>query len=550
MATTPRLSGFALRTVARIARSDAAAFALKQILRKDLHVDELARLPDAMRGDFPNDTRAWQARPPRAGSDAKLPLPARPWSPTSDALTEAYRSGKRTPREVVDRVLACARDLERHTPYMGPIFEYDEATARSEADAATARYKAGKPLGPLDGVPFAVKEEMNVRGYPKRTGTAFASREPCAEDATCVRALREVGAIVVGSTPMTEYGMTPNGVNPLRKMPRNPHATDRIAGGSSTGSGVAVATGLVPFAIGADGGGSVRIPSAINGVFGIKPTWGRVSRHTASLGTVAHLGPLASSVLDLARMLEVSGVRDVERDRETVHAPEIAPGSLVRALGRGVKGLVVGVDDGEWADATPAVARAGEEAIRALEREGAKIAKIAIPIAKHAAAIGYVTIGVEARGCLAAEWRDHADDMSHDLQVSLAALSSIGGHEVIDAMRLRTGLRRDVAKAFETVDLLALPTVAATAARVTDGEMESGFLDAGVIEGLCRFAFLGNLTGMPGATAPVGKDPEGLPIGFQLVGDAFDEATVLAATAHLERVGVAKVERPRVSVEV
>jgi aspartyl-tRNA(Asn)/glutamyl-tRNA(Gln) amidotransferase subunit A len=389
-----------------------------------------------------------------------------------------------------------------------------------------------------------------VRGYPKRVGTAFKSKDPCAEDGTCVRLLREAGAIVVGSTPMTEYGMTPTGANPFRRMPRNPHATDRIPGGSSTGSGVAVATGLVPFAIGWDGGGSIRTPSAINGVFGIKPTWGRLSRHTGSLGTVAHVGPIASSTLDLARMLETAGARDVEHDPETSHAPEIEPGSLVRALGRGVRGLVVGVDDGEWNDASEPVARAGEQAIRALEREGAKVRGIKLEMARHAAAIGYVVIGTEARGCLAEDWRDHADDMSHDLQVSLSALATIAAHEYVDAMRLRTGLRREVAAAFQSVDLLALPTTVATAAKISDTDMETGFVDAKVLDGLCRYAFLGNLTGMPCASAPVGKDADGLPIGFQLVGDAFDEATVLAATAHLERIGVARVERPKVSVDV
>lgn len=550
MPATPRLSGLALRTVARVVRSDTAAAALKQLLRKELRVDELMKLPDAMRGDFPNDTRAWQARPPRAAHDARHGLPAAPWSPRSDTYTELYRRGERTPRDVIERVLAEARALEKLSPPAAPIFEYDEPTARAEADASTKRWREGKPLGPLDGVPFAVKEEMAVRGFPKRAGTAYLSGAPCEEDATCVRALREAGAINVGSTPMTEHGMTPTGANPKRKMPRNPHAPDRVAGGSSTGSGVAVASGLVPFAIGADGGGSVRIPSAMNGVFGIKPTWGRISRHTSSAGTVSHIGPLASSTLDLARMLEYSGVRDPERDRETLAAPAIEPGSLVRALGRGVKGLVVGVEENELADATDAVARACKDALSALEREGAKLVPMKLTMARHAPAIGYVVIGIEARSLLAEEWRDHAEDMSHDLQLSMAALSTISAHEYVDALRLRTGLRREVAAAFQTIDLLALPTTVATAARVTDAEMDSGFLDSKVLDGLCRFVFMGNLTGLPASSAPVGRDGDGLPIGFQLMGDAFDEATVLAATAHLERVGVARVEKPRVVVDV
>jgi aspartyl-tRNA(Asn)/glutamyl-tRNA(Gln) amidotransferase subunit A len=333
-------------------------------------------------------------------------------------------------------------------------------------------------------------------------------------------------------------------------MPRNPHSTDCFAGGSSTGSGVAVATGLVPFAIGADGGGSIRIPAALNGVFGLKPTWGRVSRHgDSSTGSVAHLGPLASSTLDLARSLEAMGPPDA-RDSQTDGAPPLPHGSLERALSRGVKGLRIGIEEREWRDAARGVSKACEEAVQALERAGAKIVPVQIPLARFAAAIGYVTIGLEALVGLRAEWRDHGSEMGRDLQVTFAALQTLKGVDVVDAMRLRAGLRREAQRAFGEVDLLALPTTAETAMAVTDAEMETGFTDTMAIDALCRFTFFANLTGLPAGTVPVGKDARGLPIGFQLVGDAWDEAAVLGAMAHLERLGVARVERPPVAVDV
>jgi aspartyl-tRNA(Asn)/glutamyl-tRNA(Gln) amidotransferase subunit A len=349
---------------------------------------------------------------------------------------------------------------------------------------------------------------------------------------------------------MTEFGLTPIGANPLRVMPRNPHATDCVAGGSSTGSGVAVATGLVPFAYAVDGGGSIRIPAAINGVFGIKPTWGRMSRHghTATM-SVDHLGPIASSTLDLARVIERAGGRD-PLDTQTDPAPAIGAGSLVRALGRGVRGLRVAVEEREWRDASPAIARVGEEMIALLEKEGATLVKVQLPLARFAPAIGYVVIGIEARVALREEWRDHANDMSHDLQVSFSALSELLAIEYVDALRLRTGLRREMRALFTEADLLALPSTASTAVKVTDAEMASGFTDATVLDAFCRFAFLANLTGLPAGSAPVGKDPRGLPIGFQLVGDAWDEATVLAGMAHLERLGAARAERPKIAVDI
>ncbi|MET0595576.1 MAG: amidase family protein, partial [Polyangiaceae bacterium] len=172
------------------------------------------------------------------------------------------------------------------------------------------------------------------------------------------------------------------------------------------------------------------------------------------------------------------------------------------------------------------------------------------PLARYAPAIGYVTIAVEARAILSREWREHGDQLSPDLQLTCATLDALTAPELLDAQRLRTGLRRDVARLFEEVDLLALPTTVSTAGKVTDAEMASGVVDTQVLDGLCRFAFLANLTGLPAGSAPVGFDADGLPIGFQLVGDAWDEATVLAAMAHLERIEAARVTRPAIAVDL
>jgi aspartyl-tRNA(Asn)/glutamyl-tRNA(Gln) amidotransferase subunit A len=547
----PRISGRALRTLASFARTKVGAAAVQRVLRTDLALDALAQLPGSLRGPLPISARPVQARPPRAETDgARLPPPASPWSLTSESLGAAYRRGDITPRQVTERVLAAARALAARNPPFGPFVEYADDAALRVADEAGARWRSGHPLGPLDGMPYAVKEQMFVTGCSRRAGTTFIPETRAEKDATCIDRLHRAGAIVVGLSVMTELGMTPTGVNAKRVMPRNPHSAERIPGGSSTGSGVAVATGLVPFAMGADGGGSIRIPSAMNGVFGIKPTWGRISREgDISGGSVAHLGPLASSTLDLARVLDAASGHD-PLDAETFAAPPSEPQQFERALSRGVKGLVIGVCDGEWRDASREVARAGEQMIAALEREGARIERVVLPLAKHAPAVGYITIAGETRADHAEDWAERADEMSADLQVSFAALEAFTALEYLDAQRLRAGLRAEVARALDKVDLLALPTTAITAARVSDDEMDSGLLDAKLIDGLCRFCFLGNLTGLPASSMPAGKDEHGMPIGFQLVGDAWDEATVLAATAHLERIGAAQVARPSVSVDV
>ena len=175
---------------------------------------------------------------------------------------------------------------------------------------------------------------------------------------------------------------------------------------------------------------------------------------------------------------------------------------------------------------------------------------VTLALARWAAPIGMVVIAAESRADLRKEWRDHAEEMSDDLQITFAALDAFHAVEYLDICRLRTGLRREIAEAFRTVDLLALPTTVSAAAKVSDTDMATGFLDTGVLEGLTRFCFLGNLTGLPALSAPVGVDGFGLPVGLQLVADAWDEATALAAAAHLERIGAAAVRRPRITANV
>jgi aspartyl-tRNA(Asn)/glutamyl-tRNA(Gln) amidotransferase subunit A len=546
---SPRLSGLSLAAAAELARSGAGSAIGERLFRKDLKLDALAELPDDARGDYPLSTKPLAGRPPRDRKDERLPSPREPWSVTSSAMVRAYREGT-SPRDVVDRSLTAAEGLAAREPSLGPLHDTCRREALLEAEAAGERYARGNVRGPLDGIPFAVKEEIAVRGLACRGGTAFLPTTPSPRDAFVVDRLRKAGAIAIGTTPMTEFGMTPNGANPFRRMPRNPHAFSRAAGGSSTGSGVAVATGILPFTVGVDGGGSIRIPAAINGVFGLKPTWGRVSRHgQISQGTVAHTGPLASSTKDIATVLEVISGRDPD-DPETWLAPPREAGSFVQALGAGVKGLVIAIVESEWNDAAGEIASRGFEALSRLEREGAKLVRVSLPCAAHAAAIGYLTIALEARAMLKAAWENHRDEMSHDLQVSFSVLNAFRALEFTDALRLREGLRRDVAKLFGDVDLIALPTTATTAPKVSERDMASGFADTDVTSAMCRFNFLGNLTGLPAISCPVGRDGDGLPIGLQLVGDAWDEATVFAAAAHLERIGVATPPVPLAAVDL
>ena len=363
--------------------------------------------------------------------------------------------------------------------------------------------------------------------------------------------MRAAGAVFLCKTVLTEWGMSPMGNNINQPMPHNAFDATRAAGGSSTGSGVGVALGVAPIAAGGDGGGSIRIPAALNGIFGIKPTFGRVSRFGDGFkGTVAHAGPLACTTADLAAFLDVVASTPDPADEISGWAPPPPEGGFASQLGAGVRGLRIGIDEASFRDASEPVALACREALRALEREGATLVDISLPIARYAPMIGYLTIGPESVASHRREWIEQRELLGDDLRLVFAVLSGISSLEQLDGARLRVGLRREIAQALVGVDVIALPTTAITAPRYTDDDSKSSFSDPAALEGLTRFTFLGNLTGNPAGTAPVGMDPSGLPIGLQILGDAWDEARVLSVLAHLERTGVAIVRRPPGGVDL
>jgi aspartyl-tRNA(Asn)/glutamyl-tRNA(Gln) amidotransferase subunit A len=525
---------------------------LRGVLKQSLGLDRLASLPPSARGAMPVDTTPLRgSQAPRQLPDAGLGLPTRgEWPRSSRELAAALDSKKLDAVELGTRVLSQLRALTDNR-VLSVLVASDEDRSRREAAESGARRAASGSRGALDGIPFLVKDELDVAGLATRCGSHCESEEPKPADATIVSRLGARGAVFVGKTVMTEWGMSPLGQNPGFRMPHNAHHAERCPGGSSSGSAVAVALGVVPFAIGTDGGGSVRIPASLNGVFGIKPTFGRVSRATGGLGgTVGHAGPIASSAEDLAVFLDAVASEHDPREALTSLAPPAPAGGFGARLGAGVAGLRIGLPEREWEDADPEVTAACRRALAALEKDGAKVVPIQMPLASVAAPIGYLTIGCESFAAQAHHYRDRREKMGEDLRLSFAVLSGIGADEFLDAQRLRTALRLESAAVLAGVDLIALPTTATTAPALPVQDRGKAFADTVAIDAMCRFCFLGNLTGLPAGTAPVGVDRDGLPIGLQLVGDAWDEHVVIGALAHLERIGVAKVPRPKSAIDL
>jgi aspartyl-tRNA(Asn)/glutamyl-tRNA(Gln) amidotransferase subunit A len=548
----PRLSGSTLTAVRIAAETKGTDAAIREVMKRGLGIDKLAGLPEGWRDEVSLDARPRAARDPRRIDAPKPdPLPAQAWPRPAAAFAAAYRDRTTTPRRVAERAIAEVERLATLRPSMNIAAALDREATLRDADAATDRWSRGAPLGPLDGVPFLVKDEFDVRDLPTTLGVRLPGSGLAPRDATPVARLRAAGAIFVCKTVLTEWGMSPIGNNVHFAMPHNVHDATRAPGGSSTGSAVGVALGVAPLATGGDGGGSIRIPAALNGVFGIKPTFGRVSRTGDGFkGSVAHAGPIASSAADLATFLDVvSGMHDAD-DALTGWAPPPPNGGFGALLGAGVRGLRIGVDDASFRDASDAVAAACREALRALEREGAVLVDVSLPFAQHAHRIGYLTIGPESLAAHRREWIEQRDLLGDDLRLAFAVLSGITALEHIDAQRLRAGLRRELCQALRGVDVIALPTTAITAPGYAEADEKVSFSDPAALEGLTRFAFLCNLTGNPAASAPIGVDGAGLPVGLQIIGDAWDEVMVLSVLAHLERTGVASVRRPSSAVDL
>ena len=539
-----RITGRALTVMVGAARHTPARRVLAQVFRQELGINEVRGLTADAVGPLPESYTPLAARPPRGIAPYSYPPLERanvPW--TARDLTERFRTGKLSPNELTARTIEFVNARGQNGSARSPCCAIDEVEARAAAERSTRRYAAGIALGPLDGVIVPIKEEMHVRGLPTRLGTRWLPSVPSSLDSVAIQRLRDAGAIVSFQTPMTEYGLSPLGGSMFRAMPRNPYSREHLAGGSSTGSAAAVAAGLGPLALGCDGGGSIRIPAAFCGVFGLKPSLGRIpmtGHGMRSRNSVTVAGPMGVSTLDLATFMEITAGADAG-DATSLAQPPLAPGELTSAVGRGVRGMRIGIDEDLWALSPTSATGPARGALDALVREGAVLVSVSSRLARHAPAIGYMTIAIEGYAAMLEE-RTRMDELSVDLQLLVAVVGAFEPDDYVLAQRVRGALRRETQALFQDVDLLALPTTGGPPPKVSDSEEASGFVDPAAIDEASRYIYVANMCGTPAGTAPVGFDAQGLPVGLQLCGDAWDEASVLQAMGHLERMGVAQVK--------
>lgn len=546
---SPRLRGAVLEAVNRLLDTPPGlALARKQVFEA-YGMDRLASVDLRQLAPLAHEPRPVAAGFPKqwAAQDLSPPLSDRT---TCAALVCAYRSGVTTPSAVLDALEARVRTGRFGHVTWSPFVTLDWERAKADAEASTARYAEGAPFGPLDGVPVPVKDEVHFAGLPTFGGTRWRSAAE-REDGFAARRLRRAGALLFGKTHTTEWGMSPVGINPHWDMPRNAWDPDRAAGGSSSGTGAAVALGFGPVGLGSDGGGSIRIPASLQGLYGLKTTFGRIGRggDVFGLGTVAVLGPIGVSTRCLVDFMSAFDEARDPDDYATAYAPKGAAWpAWERALGRGVEGARIGVLRSLWSRADASVAARCDATLRQLAERGATLVDIDIPTAALAHAVGVLSIGPETVAGLAELEAEHGADAGGELRMQMKLLSAVDSQEYLRAQRVRATLRRECAEALQRVDVLALPTTATPAPTYARNENRVHVADDEAVRDMCAFAFLANLTGLPAGTAPIGR-VDGMPIGLQFVGDAWDEASVLALLAECERVGGARCETPHAAFD-
>ncbi len=394
--------------------------------------------------------------------------------------------------------------------------------ARQQARQAEQEIANGQYRGPLHGVPLAVKDLLAMKGTITTAGSKILAQNLTDYDAAGVERLEAAGAIIVGKTRMSEFAYSPGSNNGHYGPTRNPHNLEFDTGGSSSGSGAAIADGLVFGALGSDTGGSIRMPSSQCGIVGLKPTFGRVSLYggVTLSWSLDHLGPMTHSVTDAALMMQVLAGHD-PRD---IRSRPVAVPDYTADLEKGVKGLRIGVPAAAnfGSITTPETVAAWRNGLNRLAAQGAELVELDLPQFEDARVLNYVILALEALAFHEANLRDRLSEYGEFMRQRILYSYAFGPAASVKAQQARQQLRLHFDSLFSRIDLLSTPTMPGGAPRL--GVPPSTALTSPF-----------NLLGWPTISVPTGKtSPDGLPLGLQLAGKPWDEVTVLRAAYALE----------------
>jgi aspartyl-tRNA(Asn)/glutamyl-tRNA(Gln) amidotransferase subunit A len=459
-----------------------------------------------------------------------------PYELSLAAAADAIRTRHLSPAELTDSVLERIAQVDpRLQAYVAVTAEHARRVAReAERDIAAGRHR-----GPLHGIPMALKDLIDVAGMATTASSRVRSGHRAEADSTVAARLAAAGAVLVGKTHTHEFafGLT-------TPQTRNAWDPGRVAGGSSGGSAVAVASGAATFALGTDTGGSIRVPAALNGVVGLKPTYGLIPRHgvTSLSWSLDHVGPITRTVEDAALVLSALAGHD-PRDPASLIT---AAADYRPAAGADLAGLRIGLPRNYYFDhvdaEVEAVVRNAAGQLRAL---GARLVEIDIPMTRYIQATQWGLMVPEATAYHEGSLRTVPELYEADVRVLLEAGELMSAGDYLRAQRSRTLMRAEWARMFEEVDVIAAPTVPMTAVKAdqdsvswSDGTAES------VSDAYVRLSAPANITGVPALSVPAGHDSAGMPIGLQLLGRPLGERVLLRVGHAFEQTRPARVLAP------
>jgi AtzE family amidohydrolase len=446
------------------------------------------------------------------------------------AIAAAVRAQEMTAESVV---AAALERIERLDAKLNSFTDVLKEQALREAAAVDGAIAAGRDPGPLAGVPFAVKNLLDVRGLVTLAGSKINRENPPATaDATTVAALRNAGAVLLGGLNMDEYAYGFVTENSHYGATRNPHDPSRVAGGSSGGSAAAVAGGLVSLSLGSDTNGSIRVPAAFCGIFGLKPTYGRVSRAGSALfcASLDHIGPLALSVRDIALSFDLMHGPD---PRDPVCSPRPAEPTLPQ-LDKGIGDLRIAIADGHFATGgNPEVFAAVEAVAQAL---GAT-ERIILPEAHRARAAAYLITTCEGSNLHLPNLKTRPHDFDPATRDRFLSGALMPASWYLQAQRFRRWYGDRIAELFQQVDLILAPTTPCTAPLIGQETMTIGGQEMLTRPNLGLYTQPLSFIGLPILSVPV-QQPDGLPLGVQIIAAPYNEALALRAGAFLEQAGV------------
>lgn len=443
--------------------------------------------------------------------------------------SRAYRSGETTPLVVAERFLAAVKQSSDSNLQMAFFISCNAEDILRQSRESTLRYERGNPISMLDGVLVAVKDEIDCMPYPTTGGTKWLPKvRQCTDDAICVKQLRSCGAILVGKTNMHELGAGTSGINPHYGATRNPYNIKRVSGGSSSGSAAVVCAGLCPVALGVDGGGSVRMPAALCGVVGFKPTSGRLSNNgVLPLNwTVGMPGILAATVEDA--LITYAAICNHPATSQPMSLPPELNFPLLTST-HTIKNIRFAKYHKWFNDCTEDIRKSCDHALEMLSKFYAwKTVEVTLPDIEEMRLAHYVTIGSECTASLAPYFEKLGyTETGWDARVALRVYRAFSSQEYLNAQRIRSRQMYFHKEIFKMADVIVTPMTGVTAYPLLDDCLSSGELDYINGAALVRFSIAGNFLGLPAVTVMVGRDKAGMPIGLQFIGRPWSEATLL-----------------------